>query len=47
MVQAGLIRMADVALEICGECVPRQYAPGLKDWMNQVQEMAGRLRAAA
>jgi hypothetical protein len=47
MVRAVLARMATLSLEICGECVPREYAPALKDWMNQIQEMAARLRAAA
>lgn len=30
--------------EICGECVPRQYAPELKVWMDQIQELSHRLR---
>ncbi len=29
--------------EICGECVPRAFAPGLKDWMDQIQDLARRL----
>lgn len=29
-----------LASEICGECVPRTYAPQLKSWMDQIQEMA-------
>lgn len=35
-----LARLAD---EICGECVPRVYAPALTVWMNRVQEIARRL----
>ncbi|MFN8547683.1 MAG: potassium channel family protein [Candidatus Eisenbacteria bacterium] len=29
--------------EICGECVPRQYAPELKVWMDQIQDLSHRL----
>jgi hypothetical protein len=29
--------MAGLAEEICGECVPREYAPQLKNWMDRVQ----------
>ena len=29
-----------LASEICGECVPRAYAPSLKEWMDRIQEMA-------
>lgn len=47
MVQSALTKMANLALEICGECVPREYAPALKDWMNQIQQTAGRLRDLA
>lgn len=32
-----------LASEICGECVPRQYAPDLKKWMDQIQDIARRL----
>lgn len=35
--------MGGLAEEICGECVPRQYADHLKGWMNQVQELARQL----
>ncbi|MCI0371515.1 MAG: potassium channel family protein [candidate division NC10 bacterium] len=31
---------AALANEICGECVPRAYAPGLKAWMDQIQGLA-------
>jgi potassium channel LctB len=46
LMQAAFTKMASLALEICGECVPREYAPALKEWMNQIQELAGRLRDA-
>jgi hypothetical protein len=29
-----------LAREICGDCVPRQFAPGLRTWMDQIQRMA-------
>lgn len=31
------------AAEICGECVPREYAPHLRAWMDRIQALAGRL----
>lgn len=42
----SLATMARLAREICGECVPRSYAPELKDWMDRVQQLAGALTAA-
>jgi Ion channel len=33
--------MARLAREICGDCVPREYAPALRSWMDQIQRMAG------
>jgi len=33
--------MARLAREICGECVPRAFAPALRTWMDQIQRMAG------
>ena len=41
---AGIARLGS---EICGECVPREFAPGLKEWMDQIQEEARRLPGAA
>jgi hypothetical protein len=39
---AGSIRtMARLAKEICGDCVPREFAPSLRSWMDQIQRMAG------
>lgn len=29
-----------LAREICGDCVPRQFAPALRTWMDQIQRMA-------
>ncbi len=29
--------LANLANEICGECVPREYAPHLKVWMDRIQ----------
>ena len=40
---AGLSAIGNLANEICGECVPRQYAPQLKDSMDQIQELARRI----
>ncbi len=43
----GLDRMLEsirgLASEICGECVPREYAPSLKELMDQIQAMARRM----
>lgn len=39
----NLHNMAILADEICGECVPRDYAPELKVWMDDIQRLAGRL----
>jgi potassium channel LctB len=33
--------MARLAREICGDCVPREYAPALRTWMDEIQRMAG------
>lgn len=32
-----------LADEICGECVPNEYAPNLKAWMDRIQEQGRRL----
>ena len=37
---ASLDAMTRLAREICGDCVPREFAPGLKTWMDQIQRMA-------
>jgi hypothetical protein len=41
--QSGLRAVAQLAREICGECVPRTYAPALKESMDQIQELARQL----
>jgi hypothetical protein len=38
---SSLNTMARLAREICGDCVPRQFAPALKTWMDQIQRLAG------
>lgn len=38
-----LDRMARLSREICGECVPRQFAPALKHGMDEIQRMAAEL----
>jgi hypothetical protein len=37
----GLSRLAD---EICADCVPRRYAPALREWMDQIQSAARDLK---
>jgi len=43
ILDAGLRSIGGLANEICGECVPRVYAPALKESMDQIQELARRL----
>src|SRR5262245_29487461 len=43
MLTSGVRSIAGLANEICGECVPRDYAPELKGWMDKVQGLSGRL----
>lgn len=38
--------LASLASEICGSCVPREYAPHLKVWMDRIQADAGELSRA-
>jgi hypothetical protein len=38
---ASLKTMSRLAREICGDCVPREFAPALRNWMDQIQRMAG------
>ena len=40
---ADLKTISNLANEICGECVPRAYAPALKQWMDQIQELAKKI----
>jgi Ion channel len=39
----GLSAIGNLAREICGECVPRTYAPRLKESMDQIQELARKI----
>ena len=34
--------ISSLAPEICGECVPREHAPGLKQLMDQIQALSRR-----
>jgi hypothetical protein len=38
--QASLRSISYLAKEICGECVPRKYAPAMRQWMDQIQKLA-------
>ena len=40
---AGLHAISNLANEICGECVPRTYAPAMKQRMDQIQELARKI----
>jgi len=40
---SSLHSVASLAQEICGDCVPRTYAPDLKQWMDQIQELARKI----
>ena len=39
----SLTSMSRLAREICGDCVPREFAPSLRTWMDQIQRLAGAL----
>ena len=39
----GLRSISNLANEMCGECVPREYTPELKESMDQIQELARRI----
>jgi len=41
--KAGLHSIGALAHEICGECVPRAYAPELKESMDRIQDLAQKL----
>lgn len=41
--ESGLHAIGNLARDICGECVPRNYAPALKEAMDQIQELAGKI----
>jgi len=43
LLRAHLTTMTRLAREICGDCVPREFAPSLRTWMDQIQQMAGQI----
>jgi potassium channel LctB len=45
--RSNLGSLRTLANEICGECVPRAYAPDLKAWMDRIQEQGRRLEPRA
>jgi hypothetical protein len=46
LLSSSLKSMSRLASEICGECVPREYAPALKLCMDKIQGLSRRLSAA-
>lgn len=44
---SSLSSMSRLASEICGDCVPRQYAPALRHWMDQIQRVASEIGSPA
>lgn len=46
-VEAGLRQIVILSGEICGDCVPREFAPRLKATMDRIQDTARRIRSAA
>jgi hypothetical protein len=43
LLHGNLVSMQRLAREICGDCVPREFTPSLRTWMDQIQRMAGEL----
>ncbi len=41
--QTGIRAIGQLAREICSECVPQNYAPALKESLDQIQELARQL----
>ncbi len=41
--QKSLRSIAVLSNQICGDCVPRAYAPHLKIWMDQIRELGSKL----
>ena len=39
----GVRSIGRLAQEICGDCVPRQYTPELRVWMDRIHDLAGKL----
>jgi len=46
MLRSTLATVARLAREICGDCVPREYAPALRTWMDHVQRIASEIEQA-
>ena len=40
LLRVNVATMGRLAREICGECVPRQFAPALRTWMDQIQRLS-------
>jgi len=38
---ASIATMSRLAREICGDCVPHEFAPALRNWMDEIQRIAG------
>jgi hypothetical protein len=45
LLPASIHSISVLAAEICGNCVPREYAPELKGWMDRINELARKLTA--
>lgn len=43
VLRATLRSLSTMAGEICGECVPREYAPDMRAWMDRIQDLARRI----
>ncbi len=40
---ASIAAMSRLARDICGDCVPKQFAPSLRNWMDEIQRLAGKV----
>jgi hypothetical protein len=47
LLRTSLRSVGTLAAEICGDCVPREYAPELKVWMDRIQALARGLAPGA
>ena len=43
LLRSTLSTVARVAREICGDCVPREYAPALRTWMDDIQRISSEI----
>jgi hypothetical protein len=41
--ERNLADVARMSRDICAECVPRRYAPSLREWMDTIQAVAGEI----